>query len=230
MCKADRLRHCKPHSNLDLIAFAQGTLEQAGAKTRLTYDSAKTKANVFATLGHSRMAAMCSLVTPMSFLSTARIGPVILSQPNSRRMPLWAWRRRYEGIHRFALALLPEFAALNLKRPLHFAFSSTKKWLRRRAATAARPRHGPDSSGACRDREPTNARSFAAHKAGAVIETLVRAAKDIRARRLAAQRRYDGRRIHRFLGGVGKRADEDTDEHSNRLYHDPGDMVREVPR
>ena len=39
------------NSNLDLIAFAQSTLEQAGAKTRLTYDSAKTKANVFATLG-----------------------------------------------------------------------------------------------------------------------------------------------------------------------------------
>src|SRR5438309_8501105 len=39
------------NSNLDLIAFAQAALEQAGAKTRLTYDAANMKANLFATLG-----------------------------------------------------------------------------------------------------------------------------------------------------------------------------------
>jgi acetylornithine deacetylase len=42
------------NSNLDLIAFAQSMLERSGAKTRLTYDAAKTKANVFATLGPQR--------------------------------------------------------------------------------------------------------------------------------------------------------------------------------
>src|SRR5436190_3679716 len=39
------------NSNLDLIAFAQDKLGKAGAATRLTYDSDKRKANLFATLG-----------------------------------------------------------------------------------------------------------------------------------------------------------------------------------
>src|SRR5262249_35897522 len=39
------------NSNLDLIAFAQEVLAKTGAVARLTYDSDKRKANLFATLG-----------------------------------------------------------------------------------------------------------------------------------------------------------------------------------
>ena len=38
-------------TNLPLIDFAQELLEAAGAKCRRTYDSARQKANLFATLG-----------------------------------------------------------------------------------------------------------------------------------------------------------------------------------
>src|SRR6476646_2360330 len=112
------------NSNLDLIAFAQDTLEHAGAKTRLTYDAAKTKANLFASLGPQRDGG---------YVLSGHTDVVPVDGQDWSGNPFAADIREgrlygrgaadMKGFIGVALALLPEFAGLDLKRPLHFAFS-----------------------------------------------------------------------------------------------------------
>ena len=164
------------NSNLDLIAFAQSILEQAGAKTRLTYDTMKTKANVFASLGPQQDGG---------YVLSGHTDVVPVDGQDWSGNPFAAEIREgrvygrgtadMKGFIAVALALLPEFVALDLKRPLHFAFSfdeevgcvGVRRLLEDLNAAQIRPALAVIG-------EPTEMRVVGAHKAGAVIETLIR--------------------------------------------------------
>jgi acetylornithine deacetylase len=164
------------NSNLDLIAFAQTALEQAGANTRLTYDAANMKANLFATLGPREDGG---------YVLSGHTDVVPVDGQDWSSNPFAAELRDshiygrgaadMKGFIGVALALLPEFAALDFKRPLHFALSFDEEvgcvGVRRllEDLTAAQIRPALAIIG-----EPTEMRIVGAHKAGAVIETIVR--------------------------------------------------------
>jgi acetylornithine deacetylase len=164
------------NSNLDLIAFAREVLEKAGAITRLTYDAQNRKANLFATLGPVRNGGYVlsghSDVVPVD-------GQEWSSDPFASEMRDGRVYGRgaadMKGFIAVALSLAPEFAALDLKRPLHFAFSfdeevgcvGVRQLLQDLTTAGIRPALAIIG-------EPTEMRIVAAHKAGAVIETLVR--------------------------------------------------------
>ena len=164
------------NSNLDLIAYAQEMLEKAGATTRLTYDSDKRKANVFATLGPpvdgGYVLSGHTDVVPVD-------GQDWSSDPfraDIREGRLYArGAADMKGFIAVALTLAPEFAKLTLKRPLHFALSFDEEvgcvGVRRLIADlqAANIRPALAIIG-----EPTEMRVVGAHKAGAVIETIAR--------------------------------------------------------
>src|SRR5258708_32139236 len=164
------------NSNLDLIAFAQSALEQAGAKTRLTYDAAKTKANVFASLGPQQDGGYVlsghTDVVPVDGQDWS--GNPFAPEIRDGRL-YGRGAADMKGFIGVALALLPEFAALALKRPLYFAFSfdeevgcvGVRRLLTDLDAVQIRPALAVIG-------EPTEMRVVGAHKAGAGIETLVR--------------------------------------------------------
>jgi acetylornithine deacetylase len=164
------------NSNLELIAFAKSALEQVGAKTRLTYDAAKTKANVFATLGPPRDGGYVlsghTDVVPVDGQDWS--GNPFAAEIRDGRI-YGRGAADMKGFIGVALALLPEFAALDLKHPLHFAFSfdeevgcvGVRRLLEDLNAAQIRPALAVIG-------EPTEMRIVGAHKAGAVIETLVR--------------------------------------------------------
>src|SRR5258707_5249711 len=164
------------NSNLDLIAFAQSALEQAGAKTRLTYDAAKTKANVFASLGPAQDGGYVlsghTDVVPVDGQDWS--GNPFAAEIRDGRL-YGRGAADMKGFIGVALALLPEFSTLDFKRPLHFAFSFDEEvgcvGVRRLLAdlSAAQIRPALAVIG-----EPTEMRIVGAHKAGAVIETIVR--------------------------------------------------------
>ncbi|HXJ02600.1 MAG TPA: M20/M25/M40 family metallo-hydrolase, partial [Micropepsaceae bacterium] len=112
------------NSNLELIAFAREALEKAGATTRLTYDAENRKANLFATLGPRKDGGYVlsghSDVVPVD-------GQDWASDPFRGEIRDGRFYGRgaadMKGFIAVALALVPEFAALDLKRPLHFALS-----------------------------------------------------------------------------------------------------------
>ena len=164
------------NSNLDLIAFAREVLEKAGATTRLTYDSENRKANLFATLGPGQNGGYVlsghSDVVPVD-------GQEWTSNPFASEMRDGRLYGRgtadMKGFIAVALALAPEFAALDLKIPLHFALSFDEEvgciGVRRLLADLASANIRPALAIIG---EPTEMRIVAAHKAGAVIETIVR--------------------------------------------------------
>src|ERR1044071_3153667 len=112
------------NSNLDLIGFAQEVLEKAGATTRLTYDSDKRKANLFATLGPA---------VDGGYVLSGHTDVVPVDGQDWSRDPFKASVREgrlyargaadMKGFIAVALTSAREFAQLSLKRPLHFALS-----------------------------------------------------------------------------------------------------------
>ena len=162
------------NSNLDLIAYSQELLRKCGAVTRLTYDSDKRKANLFATLGPAidggYVLSGHTDVVPVD-------GQDWLSDPfkaDVRDGLLYArGAADMKGFLAVALALAPEFGNLSLKRPLHFALSFDEEvgcaGVRRLIADleAANIRPSLAIIG-----EPTEMRVVGAHKGGAVIETV----------------------------------------------------------
>src|SRR6266700_843492 len=204
------------NSNLDLIAFAQSTLEQAGAKTRLTYDTAKTKANVFASLGPQRDGG---------YVLSGHTDVVPVDGQDWSGNPFAAEIRGeclygrgaadMKGFIGVALALLPEFAALNLKRPLHFAFSFDEEvgcvGVRRLLEDLNTAQIHPALAVIG---EPTEMRVVAAHKAGAVIETLVRGREGhSSAPSRGANAVMMAGEFIASLAALGKELMTDTDEH-----------------
>jgi acetylornithine deacetylase len=164
------------NSNLDLIAFARETLEKAGAVTRLTYDPEQRKANLFATLGPMRDGGYVlsghSDVVPVD-------GQQWSSDPFAavvREGRLYGrGAADMKGFIAVTLALAPEFAASALKRPIHLALSFDEEvgcvGVRRLLADLGNAGIRPALA---LIGEPTSMRVVAAHKAGAVIETIVR--------------------------------------------------------
>ncbi len=161
------------NSNLELIAYVAEVLEGAGARLRLTYDEARNKANLFATLGPEADGGYVlsghTDVVPVDgqawssdpFIAEVRDG--LLYGRGTADM---------KGFIGSVLALLPEFAALTLKRPLHFAFSYDEEvgCIGVRRLLDDLREHNIRPALAIIG-EPTEMRVVAAHKAGAVIAT-----------------------------------------------------------
>jgi acetylornithine deacetylase len=164
------------NSNLELIAFAANLLEASGARLRLTHDEQGRKANLFATLGPDRDGGFVlsghSDVVPVdgqdwsSDPFAAEIREDLLYGRGTADM---------KGFIATALALLPEFKALTLKRPVHFAFSfdeevgcvGVRRLLDDLKTAGIKPALAIIG-------EPTSMRVVGAHKAGAVIETVAK--------------------------------------------------------
>jgi acetylornithine deacetylase len=158
-------------SNLALIDFAQGLLEEAGARCRRTYDSTGAKANLFASLGPDGPGGFVlsghSDAVPVD-------GQAWTSDPFKAEIHDGKLFGRgacdMKGFIGTALSLLP--AMKNLKRPIHFALSYDEEvgcvgvqgLLADLAAADIRPSLAIIG-------EPTLMRVVGAHKAGAVLHT-----------------------------------------------------------
>lgn len=158
-------------SNLALIAFAQGLLEESGARCRRTYDASGTKANLFATLGPDG---------PGGFVLSGHSDVVPVDGQDWTGDPFKAEIRDgklfgrgacdMKGFIGTALSLIPEMK--NLKRPIHFALSYDEEvgcagvpgLLADLAAADIKPALAIIG-------EPTLMGVVGAHKAGAVLHT-----------------------------------------------------------
>jgi acetylornithine deacetylase len=164
------------NSNLELIGFAEGLFAAAGARMRLTHDDAGAKANLFATLGPERDGG---------FVLSGHTDVVPVDGQEWSSDPFHAEVREgklygrgaadMKGFIATALALIPEFVALDLKRPLHFAFSFDEEigcvGVRRLLDDLARAEINPALAIIG---EPTEMRVVGGHKAGAVIDTVAK--------------------------------------------------------
>lgn len=160
-------------SNLALIDFAQGLLEDAGARCRRTFDATGTKANLFATLGPDG---------PGGYVLSGHTDVVPVDgqdwssdpfKPEVRGNKLFGRGAcDMKGFVGVALSLLPKIAAAKLGKPIHFAFSydeevgcnGVQELLRDLAENNIRPALAIVG-------EPTLMKVVGAHKAGAVLHT-----------------------------------------------------------
>jgi acetylornithine deacetylase len=111
-------------SNLQLIEWARRRLEALGARSRLTYDSERRKANLFASLGPDEAGGVVlsghTDVVPVDGQKwdtdpfRAEIADDRIYGRGTADM---------KGFIAAALALAPEFVAHGLRQPLHFALS-----------------------------------------------------------------------------------------------------------
>ncbi|MGZ5924853.1 MAG: acetylornithine deacetylase [Rhizomicrobium sp.] len=160
-------------SNLALIDFAQGLLEEAGARCRRTFDESASKANLFATLGPDE---------PGGYVLSGHTDVVPVDGQDWSSDPFKPEVRGdkllgrgacdMKGFVGVALAMLPEIAAAKLTRPIHFALSydeevgcnGVRGLLADLAANNIRPALAIVG-------EPTLMKVVGAHKAGAVLHT-----------------------------------------------------------
>src|SRR5512140_3387572 len=111
-------------SNLALIDFAQGLLEDAGARCRRTFDATGTKANLFATLapdgpgGHVLSGHTDVVPVDGQDWSSDPFKPEVRGNKLFGRGAC-----DMKGFVGVALSLLPKIAAAKLGEPIHFAFS-----------------------------------------------------------------------------------------------------------
>jgi acetylornithine deacetylase len=164
------------NSNLLLIDAARAMLVEAGAKIRMTYDRERAKANLFATIGPEKNGGLVlsghTDVVPVDGQewSSDPFLPVIRDARLFGRGA--ADMKGFVGV---ALSLAPEFSALDLRRPIHFAFSFDEEL----GCTGVRHLLKDLQDAEIRPSlaiigEPTEMRVVSAHKAGAVIETIAR--------------------------------------------------------
>lgn len=160
-------------SNLALIDFAQGLLEEAGARCRRTFDESASKANLFATLGPDE---------PGGYVLSGHTDVVPVDgqdwssdpfKPEVRGDKLFGRGAcDMKGFVGVALAMLPKIVAAKLTRPIHFALSydeevgcnGVRGLLADLAANNIRPALAIVG-------EPTLMKVVGAHKAGAVLHT-----------------------------------------------------------
>lgn len=111
-------------SNLDLIDFAAGLLEDVGARVYTEKDPTGQKANLFATLGPERDGGIVlsghSDVVPVEGQNWTS-DPFKMVERDGMLVGRGACDMK--GFIAASLALAPEFAALDLRRPLHFCFT-----------------------------------------------------------------------------------------------------------
>ena len=113
------------NSNLELIEFIKGHLEEQGVDARLTFDEDGGKANLFATLGPQ--------VTHGGVVLSGHTDVVPVDGQDWSHDPFEVVERDdrlfgrgtadMKGFIATALALTPEFLAANLTIPIHFAFT-----------------------------------------------------------------------------------------------------------
>jgi len=160
-------------SNLKLIDFAEELLAAAGARCRRTYDAARQKANLFATLGPDASGGYVlsghTDVVPVDgqewssdpFRAEVRDGKLFGRGAADMK-----------GFVAVALSFLPEMACAKLTRPIHFALSYDEEvgCIGVRALLDDLTEAGIKPALAIVG-EPTEMRVVGAHKAGAGFRT-----------------------------------------------------------
>jgi acetylornithine deacetylase len=153
-------------SNLDLIHYAQAALDDAGARTTLTYDADRRKANVFGTIGPEVNGGVVlsghTDVVPAA--GQAWDYDPFVAHDNGERI-YGRGSCDMKGFIACALALAPEFAAMPLARPVHFAFTYDEETgcLGAPVMLDALREHGPKPSIAIIG-EPTSMQIIEGHK------------------------------------------------------------------
>lgn len=111
-------------SNLELIAYASALMSEVGARISIMRDESGTKANLFATLGPEGDGGIVlsghSDVVPVVGQNWSS-DPFVLREADGRLYGRGTCDMK--GFIACCLAKAPDFAALDLKRPLHFAFT-----------------------------------------------------------------------------------------------------------
>ncbi len=111
-------------SNLDVISFIETVLTDLGAKIEITRDATGAKANIFATLGPDIDGGIVlsghTDVVPVEGQDWTS-DPFVLREEGG--LLFGRGTCDMKGFIACALAIAPEFAAKNLERPLHFAFT-----------------------------------------------------------------------------------------------------------
>ena len=113
-----------PDSNLDLIAYTAERLEACGARIEFSHDATAQKANLFATLGPERdggivLSGHTDVVPANPAEWTA--DPFAMRDDGERLFGRGACDMK--GFVAAALAMAPRYAALDLEKPVHFAFT-----------------------------------------------------------------------------------------------------------
>lgn len=164
------------NSNLQLIDFVEDYLAGFGIASRRVFSDEKDKANLFATIGPADAAGGVVLsghtdVVPVDGQDW-RTDPFDLAEAGGR-----LWGRGtcdMKGFIAVALALVPEFRALDLKRPIHLAFSYDEEVgclgapRLIEAMTASLPPCHAVIVG-----EPTDMKAVGAHRGIAAYETVI---------------------------------------------------------
>jgi acetylornithine deacetylase len=160
-------------SNLALIDFAQGLLEEFGARCRRTFDASGNKANLFATLGPDKPGGYVlsghTDVVPVDGQdwSSDPFGPEVRGDKLFGRGAC-----DMKGFIGVALAALPKIAKAKLARPLHFALSYDEEV----GCTGVRGLLDDLNANTIKPDlaiigEPTSMKVVGAHKSGAVLHT-----------------------------------------------------------
>ena len=156
-------------SNLELIDALCTVFREAGMPAHLTFNSERTKANVFATLPAADGSLSGGLVLSGHTDTVPVEGQAWETNPYT---PVVRDGKLYgrgtcdmKGFIGVALAMLPEFQKLHLKRPLHFAFTYDEErgCLGAPSMIADMKERGLSPSG-CLVGEPTSMLPVVAHK------------------------------------------------------------------
>jgi len=153
-------------SNLDLIAYASDLLGAAGARLSVIRDESGTKANLFATIGPDGDGGIVlsghTDVVPVDGQDWTS-DPFALREAEGRLYGRGTCDMK--GFIACCLAMAPEFAARELRRPLHFAFTYDEEvgCFGARALMAELARAGVRPSAAIIG-EPTMMRIIEGHK------------------------------------------------------------------
>jgi len=159
-------------SNLELIHFVRDELAKHGVASTLTYDDARTKANLFATLGEGK---------PAGVIVSGHTDTVPWDGQDWTLDPLGAELRDgklygrgsadMKGFIGLALAQTPAFLAADLPFAIHFAFSYDEEvgcFGGAQLAAALGARAEPPAT--CIVGEPSSMRVIAAHKSSNLVE------------------------------------------------------------